>query len=77
MEDSIFARLARHLDTLPIGYPATESGVEIRILKRWFTAREAEIAFCMSGVPTEAETLSERLATHQTADEDYGCMRPL
>jgi ferredoxin/DNA-binding MarR family transcriptional regulator len=62
MEHSIFARLARHLDTLPIGYPATESGVEIRILERWFTVREAEIALALSGVPTALEELAERLA---------------
>jgi len=63
LEDNIFARLARHLDTLPVGYPATQSGVEIRILERWFSAREAEIALAMSGVPTAAVDLAQRLGT--------------
>jgi len=62
LEDNVFARLARHLDTLPIGYPATQSGVEIRILERWFSLREAEIALSMSGVPTETLVLAQRLA---------------
>jgi Na+-translocating ferredoxin:NAD+ oxidoreductase subunit B len=61
MEDNVFTRLARHLDTLPIGYPATPSGVEIRILERWFTEREALIALSMSGIPTATDVLEQRL----------------
>ncbi|HQP30793.1 MAG TPA: 4Fe-4S binding protein [Deltaproteobacteria bacterium] len=63
MEDTVFARLARHLDTLPVGYPATQSGVEVRILERWFSTREAEIALAMSGVPTGTIELARRLDT--------------
>ena len=33
----VYQNLARHLDNLPAGFPATKSGVEIRILKRLFT----------------------------------------
>lgn len=40
----VYEKLREHLDSLPGGFPATESGVEIRILKRLFTAEEAEIA---------------------------------
>ena len=29
-ESDIYRKLQQHLDTLPIGFPATESGVEIR-----------------------------------------------
>lgn len=39
-----YARLARHLDALPNGYPATQSGVELRILERLFSPEEAELA---------------------------------
>jgi len=50
-ESDIYRKLQRHLDTLPIGYPATESGVEIRILKFLFTPEEAEIALNMRFIP--------------------------
>lgn len=43
MQD-VYENLRAHLDTLPGGYPPTESGVEIRILKRLFTPDEAELA---------------------------------
>ncbi len=34
--DDIYRELQRHLDEMPVGYPRTESGVEIRILKHLF-----------------------------------------
>ena len=39
-----YRALAQRLDALPNGYPATESGVELRILERLFTVEEAELA---------------------------------
>lgn len=43
MADS-YTRLREHLDSLPAGFPATASGVELRILKRLFTPEEASLA---------------------------------
>ena len=40
----VYPRLREHLDSLPAGFPATESGVELRILKRLFTPEEAGLA---------------------------------
>ncbi len=45
MNDAIYHELAKVLDTLPNGFPVTESGVEIRLLKKIFAADEAEL-FC-------------------------------
>jgi Fe-S-cluster-containing hydrogenase component 2 len=42
--NEVYSRLREHLDRLPSGFPATESGVEIRILKKLFTPEEAELA---------------------------------
>jgi electron transport complex protein RnfB len=61
MSESIYARLAKHLNTLPISYPATKSGIEVRILERWFTPEEAEIALVMNGYPESVVVISERL----------------
>ena len=45
MNDDIYRKVAGVLDTLPNGFPATESGVEIKLLKKVFMPEEAEI-FC-------------------------------
>jgi ferredoxin len=43
-ETDAYRKLQRHLDKMPVGYPATKSGVEIDLLKQIFTAEEARIA---------------------------------
>ena len=44
MTEEIYQKLARHLDNLPGGFPPTETGVELRILRRLFTPEQAELA---------------------------------
>jgi Pyruvate/2-oxoacid:ferredoxin oxidoreductase delta subunit len=44
----VYVKLQKHLDNQAIGFPATRSGVEIKILKHIFTPEEAEIACCLS-----------------------------
>lgn len=44
MPDTPYKRLARHLDGLPGGFPPSDDGVELRILKRLFTPPQAELA---------------------------------
>ena len=51
MDQDIYRRLAKHLDNLPAGYPATESGVEMRILRRLFTPEEATLAIHLTLLP--------------------------
>lgn len=46
---------------MPVGFPATQSGVEIRILQRLFTPEQAEIALALSAVPEPAATIRKRL----------------
>jgi Fe-S-cluster-containing hydrogenase component 2 len=60
-EGDVYRRLQQHLDTLPIAYPATPSGVELRILRRLFTEDEAEIALGLSAVPETVERIQGRL----------------
>lgn len=45
MSDVVYHQLATVLDTLPNGFPATDSGVEIRLLKKMFEPDEADL-FC-------------------------------
>jgi ferredoxin len=56
----IYRKLQRRLDKLPIGFPATDSGVEIRILKHLFTPLEAEIAIELNFLPERCETIYKR-----------------
>lgn len=59
-EDQVYVRLQQHLDKQAVGFPATKSGAEIRILKHIFTPREAEIATCLSYKLEPLETIFER-----------------
>jgi electron transport complex protein RnfB len=43
-EPDVYRRLQEHMDKMPVGYPATKSGVEIDLLKAIFTPQEASIA---------------------------------
>ena len=60
MNENIYRRLAQHLDDMPAGYPATESGVELRILRRLFTPEEAELAIHLTLLPEEARVVARR-----------------
>ncbi|MDQ7792877.1 MAG: 4Fe-4S binding protein [bacterium] len=44
MSDDLYRRLAQALDHLPYGFPGTDSGVELEILRVMFAPDEAEIA---------------------------------
>jgi len=57
----VYKRLAKRLDELPNGYPATESGVELRILEKIFTPEEAEMALKIRAMPETVEAVAERL----------------
>jgi hypothetical protein len=41
MVDRVYDKLREHLDSLPMGFPKTESGVEIRLLKKLFSEEAA------------------------------------
>ena len=60
--EDVYRRLQERLDDLPVGYPATASGVELRILKRLFTPEEAEVALALSAAPETAEAIARRPA---------------
>jgi hypothetical protein len=45
MSDDVYYELAKVLDTLPNGFPSTEDGLEIILLKKIFRPEDAEL-FC-------------------------------
>ena len=60
--DVIYRRLRRHLDKQAVGFPATWSGADIRLLRRLFTPEEAELALHLSFKPAPLEQVAERAA---------------
>jgi NAD-dependent dihydropyrimidine dehydrogenase PreA subunit/DNA-binding Lrp family transcriptional regulator len=59
--DDIYKRLAKHLDDMPGGFPSTESGVELRILRRLFTPDEAALALSLTLLPEEPAHVARRI----------------
>jgi electron transport complex protein RnfB len=55
-----YKRLAEHLDTLASGFPATEAGQELKILRKLFAPDEAEVAAQLSPELETAEQIAER-----------------
>jgi len=60
MGDDVYHKLAKVLDTLPNGFPTTESGVEIKLLKKIFTPEEADLFCDLKLTPETAEQISKR-----------------
>jgi Fe-S-cluster-containing hydrogenase component 2 len=60
MTEDIYRKLAHHLDKLPCGFPATEDGLELRILKRLFTPEEAELAIHLNLIAEPAPVIARR-----------------
>ncbi len=66
----IYNKLAKFLDGLPGGFPSTDTGVEIRILKKLFTPEEAELAMKLSLIPEDAGTITKRAKKNEKATAD-------
>lgn len=63
--EEIYKRFAKHLDDLPAGFPATDSGVELRILQQLFTPEEAEVAMGLQMKLEPVSIIAERLNTDE------------
>ncbi|MFX0075145.1 MAG: DUF362 domain-containing protein [Candidatus Hermodarchaeota archaeon] len=50
-EDEIYRNLQIHLNSMPIGFPSTENGADIRVLKAFFTPDEALLASYLDYFP--------------------------
>ncbi|MFO7963270.1 MAG: 4Fe-4S binding protein [Desulfobacterales bacterium] len=60
MNEDVYRKLARVLDTLPNGFPSTENGAEMKLLKKIFDPDEADL-FCDLKLTFEtAQEISER-----------------
>ncbi|MFX1338232.1 MAG: ATP-binding protein [Promethearchaeota archaeon] len=57
----VYIELRQHLNNLPIGYPSTDSGVEIKILKHLFTPEEAKTALNLRLTPEPLKKIYRRV----------------
>jgi electron transport complex protein RnfB len=60
MDKEVYRRLARQLDALPIGFSATQSGVELELLAKVFAPEEAALAVLMGPMPEPAAAIALR-----------------
>ncbi len=56
----VYVRLREFLNELPGGYPATDSGAELKILKMWYTPEEAELTMKLRMFPEPPAVIAER-----------------
>jgi len=63
MAKEVYRKLQEQLDQYSVGFPATDSGVEIRILEKLFTEEEAEISLHLSMALETPESVAQR--THR------------
>ena len=71
MPEDAYRRLAQRLDAIPNGFPATESGVELKLLAKIFTPEEALLASEMRQTLEPANVIAARVGmdpkwTHRT-----------
>jgi electron transport complex protein RnfB len=68
-EMRVYRRLQRHLDNQAVGFPASWSGADIRLLKRLFSPDEAQLALFLSYKPLPAGRIIERAAAVFSAEQ--------
>jgi Na+-translocating ferredoxin:NAD+ oxidoreductase subunit B len=59
--DDLYEKLRRRLDDMGTGFPATQTGVEIKILKRLFTEADAELFLSLSPMLETPDSIAARL----------------
>jgi len=68
-EDKLYRDLQVHLDEQTIGFPATESGSDIRLLKQLFPPRQAEMTMLLTYKYETLEQIHERAKDGVSSEE--------
>lgn len=75
--DELYRALQRHLDRMPVPYPPTESGVELRILKHLFTPDEARVALGLSAIPETLGRIHRRMRRQMSRKELFDVLEQM
>ncbi len=67
MPEDVYSKLRDYLDSFPLGFPKTDSGVEMQLLRRLFTQDEAALELLLTPLPETPASIAER--TGQAPDE--------
>lgn len=67
MSEDVYTRLREFMDRLPVGYPETPTGVEIKILRKLFTPEEAELTMKLKNEPEEVSAIAKRIGVDEKA----------
>lgn len=73
----LYRQLQEHLDKLPIGFPSTVSGVEIKILQHLFDTFETKIALCLSLGNSSVATVQKRIKRKFNEDHEQDGLRKI
>ena len=66
----VYRELQKHLDNMPVAFPESDSGLDIKLLKHLFTSEEAKIALELSALPEPLERIHKRLKKTGISIED-------
>jgi len=69
-DDLVYRKLQKHLDRMPVGFPESKTGKDIKILKGLFTPEEAEVALELSMLPEPASKIYPRLKERFSSVEE-------
>lgn len=72
LTNPIFRKLQKRLDQYSLGFPATESGIEIKILEKLFSVSDAKIFLALSPKLEPPEAVAPRIG--ETAEEAAGIL---
>jgi len=61
MSEELYRQLQGRLDSYSLGFPATETGIEIAILKKLFSQQDAQMFLCLSPGLEDPASLAQRL----------------
>ncbi len=70
MTTKLYQDLREQLDHYSVGFPATGSGVEIKILEKLFSTEEARLYLSMSMMLDTSEAIAQRIGQEQGAVAD-------
>jgi NAD-dependent dihydropyrimidine dehydrogenase PreA subunit len=68
-DSGVFRLLQLHLDQQAVGFPAAESGADVRLLKKLFSPDEAALALQLSYRPTSLAQILERVGRGSSAEQ--------
>ena len=70
MNDPLYRQLQKQLDLYSMGFPATTSGIEIKILKKLFSVPDAEVFLQLTPKLETPETIAPRIKTDSGRAEE-------